>query len=86
MGYVFTLLASLGALATLRRDSLSPGVIRGAAAFVLMTLLDLLTSSLGDVLDVIRHHFVFTAMSDMVFIFALALILLPASESARQAT
>lgn len=76
LGFIFSLIAGLSALAFRHRRSLAPGLTGGAFAFALMALLDLLTSSLADVLDVIRHHFVFTAASDMAFVFLLALALL----------
>lgn len=49
-----------------------------AFSFAGMTRAELAVSSLADVVEATRHHFVFTAMSDMALLFALALFLTPA--------
>lgn len=75
LAYLVALLSGMIGVAWWRRRSLPAAVVLGAYAFVVMTVLEWLTSSLGDVLDVIRHHFVFTATSDIAFLMVAAMLL-----------
>src|SRR5205823_2751096 len=75
LAYLVALLGCLSGVAWRQRRSFPPAVVTGAYAFVAMTVLEWLTSSLGDVLDLIRHHLLFTATTDMAFVMIAAMVI-----------
>jgi hypothetical protein len=73
LGYVLGLVALLSTLAWRKRRVLPRGVFAGAVAFTVLTVLELLICSIGDVLDTLRHEFVFNGVSDLAVVFVAAL-------------
>lgn len=69
LGYVLALLALLCALAWRHRRLRGGAVFAAAASFAALTLLELLVCSLGDVLDTLRHEFVFNGLTDLAVVF-----------------
>lgn len=66
--------ALLLAVAGLRRGALPHGALAGAFALVFMACLELAIASLGDAMDIARHHTVFFALWDAMLFAALAMI------------
>lgn len=73
LGYVLGLLALLCMLAWRQRRLQTPGVFAGAVAFAVLTVFELFICSIGDVLDTLRHEFVFNGVSDLAVVFVVAL-------------
>jgi hypothetical protein len=80
LAYTVGVLAALCIAAYRGRGSV-PGITIAACAFAAMVAVELLTSSLADVLDIVRHHFLFTAMLDMALVFLLAAVLVEHGDS-----
>jgi hypothetical protein len=68
LAYFLGLVALLGVLAWKRR------ILTAVAAFSVLTMLELLVCSLGDVLDSLRHEWVFNGLTDLVAVFVVALV------------
>jgi hypothetical protein len=73
LGYVLALLALLSALAWKQRRIQTAGVFAGAIAFVVLAIFEMLICSMGDVLDPVRHEFVFNGVADLAVVFVVAL-------------
>jgi len=74
LGYVLGLLALLCTLVWKQSRVQPPGVFAAAVAFAMLTIFEMIISSMGDVLDTLRHEFVFNGLSDLAVVFAVALI------------
>jgi hypothetical protein len=68
LGYALALLGLLCFLAWRQ------GMFAAIAAFSVLTILELLVCSLGDVLDVLRHEWVFNGLTDSAAVFVVALL------------
>lgn len=80
LGHGARLLAAFGAVAAIfltllvrARGALPRGSLPGGAALVAMAVIELLIASLGDAMDVARHHTIFFALFDLIALCALAL-------------
>ena len=79
--FFWTLVAVSGALAALlyrRRGILPPGTASAGYVLIGMTFTELALASLGDCLDVVRHHLIFYTLLDMVLLAVIAVALAPA--------
>jgi hypothetical protein len=79
--FFWTLVAISGALAALlyrRRGILPPGTASAGYVLIGMTFTELALASLGDCLDVVRHHLIFYTLLDMVLLAVIAVALAPA--------
>lgn len=72
--YVLGVLALMCTLAWRQRFVQTPSAFTPAVAFALLTIFEMIICSMGDVLDTLRHEFVFNGLTDLAVVFAIALI------------
>jgi hypothetical protein len=69
LAYVLGLIALLSVLAWRR-----PGIRAAIVTFGVLIIMELLIASLGDVMDTLRHEWIFNALTDLGVVFAVALL------------
>ena len=73
-----TALASVALLCTVawrQRGVRGPAVFTAAIAFAVLTVIEMLICSLGDVLDTLRHEFVLNGVTSLAVVFLAALLI-----------